>query len=228
MKPRHQGEYSVADWDQQYTDGMSRQKWDLDWPGPDLVAATAVLGLGAGSAIDLGCGGGAESLYLASRGLAVLGVDVSMAALAIARARGRKSAVRATFCQSSVFDLPVQTSSVDFANDRGCLHSLHLDDWARYACELARVLKPGALALIRGCNDRSQTAFTALTKDRVAAAFGGGRFSVRAAARLNLCASRGHLSAALILLERRPPDRSSTPAIAGTQGSSECSQGTRI
>lgn len=204
---RAQADYSVDDWNREYDSGVYREKWELDRPGPDLVAIAATLGLRSGIAVDLGCGVGTDAIYLASRGLAVVGVDISSAALAIARSRDcgrdRDAALRVSFCEASILALPLQSASVDFANDRGCLHSLRIDDWGRYANELARIMRPGALAAIRGCRDTAQPRFTALTDDRLFEWFGDGRFSIRAVEPLRLCTPRGHISATFMLLERR-------------------------
>lgn len=203
MRPRNQADYSVEDWNRQYETGDYAKKWDIGGPSPDLVATVSVLGLRSGTALDLGCGAGAESIYLAARGLKVIGVDVSLAALAIARTRSREAGVKVQLCAASSVALPVASASIDFANDRGCLHSLGLADWEQYANEMARVLRPGALAVIRGCRDESHPAFTGLTQKRLATTFGDGRFLVRAAAAISLCASHGHIPAAFALLERR-------------------------
>ncbi len=58
-------------------------------PNPYLVAETA--GLPRGTALDAGCGEGAEALWLAEQGWHVTAVDISAEALARARQRGQGS-----------------------------------------------------------------------------------------------------------------------------------------
>ena len=65
---------------------------DQIWSGkPNAALVAAVSTLAPGRALDLGCGEGADSLWLAEQGRAVTGLDVS--SLAIARA-GREAARR--------------------------------------------------------------------------------------------------------------------------------------
>ncbi|MVA76511.1 methyltransferase domain-containing protein [Auraticoccus sp. F435] len=60
-------------------------------PNPHLVRETA--GLTPGTALDAGCGVGAEALWLAARGWRVTAVDISAEALAVAAGRGAGSGV---------------------------------------------------------------------------------------------------------------------------------------
>ena len=62
----------------------SRAKWNQkyrmrtgDPPGPDPFLVETQRWLGPGSVLDLACGDGRNSLYLAERGLAVTGIDIS-------------------------------------------------------------------------------------------------------------------------------------------------------
>ena len=57
---------------------------------PYVVAETS--GLGCGTALDAGCGAGAEAVWLAEQGWDVTGADISPAALAKARRRAEASA----------------------------------------------------------------------------------------------------------------------------------------
>lgn len=57
--------------------------------GPNAVLVDAVGALRPGRALDLGCGGGGDALWLAEQGWTVLTVDVSATALARTAARAR-------------------------------------------------------------------------------------------------------------------------------------------
>ncbi len=73
-------------------------------PSPHLIEQ--VQGLAAGSALDAGCGHGAEALWLASKGWRVTAVDFSAAALAhaqrMADAAGPQLAERLQFMQADL------------------------------------------------------------------------------------------------------------------------------
>ncbi len=68
------------------------------WLGPTTPADESVLDRARGPVIDLGCGPGRHLHGLARRGVFALGVDISPAAVELARTRG------ATAIQASVFD----------------------------------------------------------------------------------------------------------------------------
>lgn len=82
---------------------FDKHYWDEIWssdragamsasaPNPHLVRQ--VEDLAPGSAIDAGCGAGAESIWLASAGWIVTGADLSEAALAFAERRAQEAGV---------------------------------------------------------------------------------------------------------------------------------------
>lgn len=78
--------------------------WDADWAGgtggdghPDPFLAAQLAGLAPGSALDLGCGDGVHSLWLAERGCRVLGVDWAKTAIARARRKAKQRGLDAEF-----------------------------------------------------------------------------------------------------------------------------------
>ena len=74
-------EYTQEFWDDRYRQHASRI-----WSGnPNRQLVAAVEDLPPGRALDVGCGEGADAVWLASRGWTVLGIDVSEVALSRAR-----------------------------------------------------------------------------------------------------------------------------------------------
>lgn len=97
-------------WDEKY---RSRARIWSGEPNPQLTAEAA--DLPPGTALDLGCGEGADAIWLASRGWTVTAVDVSAVALerakAHARERGQAGSITwvqqdlATWVPGELFDL---------------------------------------------------------------------------------------------------------------------------
>jgi SAM-dependent methyltransferase len=133
--------------DDPYRDGSFRW-WHLDRPSPELLEAHDDGWLPVpGVVVDLGCGLGTETGYLAAIGWAAVGVDLSGQALRAASAL--HPAV--TFAQADVLRLPLPDASADLLLDRGCFHYLLAADRDSYVREAGRVLRRGGRFLLRAC-----------------------------------------------------------------------------
>ena len=101
-------------------------------------------------ALDLGCGMGRNSLFLARTGFTVTGVDSVERALRVARERARVASISIDFTNGDVTRL--EKSGVkgpfDFLLDSGCFHSMSDEERDRYGQSLAAVSAPGAEFLI--------------------------------------------------------------------------------
>ncbi len=118
------------------------------------MVAAELIPAGA-TVLDVGCGAGAETIFLARCGFSAIGVDSSAKAVEIARARAAAAGVEASFHRADATDLPLADRSIGFAADRGCFHVTGHDRRAAYAREVHRVLSPGARFLLRGARASS-------------------------------------------------------------------------
>ena len=151
-----------------YIDG-AYQWWHLSAPSPELVAAEADGWLGKiGTAVDFGCGAGTEVAYLAAKGWNAIGVDLSKAALDLAK----REHADVSPLQADVLTLPFMSGVFDLALDRGCLRYLSPVQWAVYAAEARRVLRPGGYLLLRACLT-SRGVRNDVTESGVVTAFAG-------------------------------------------------------
>lgn len=92
--------------DQQYWEDLYHERDQL-WSGaPNGVLVTEVTDLPPGQALDLGCGEGADALWLASRGWLVTAVDISLVALQRAKAVAGDAKVSWTHADLSTSALP--------------------------------------------------------------------------------------------------------------------------
>jgi cyclopropane fatty-acyl-phospholipid synthase-like methyltransferase len=122
--------------------------WDQALPPPELIAFAE--GAPPGHALDLGCGTGRASIYLAQRGWTCDGVDFIPAAVDLARERALAAGVgdRTRFSVASVAHLDEFAPSYDLAIDVGCMHNLRGDDLVSYAAGVARLVHPGGHYLL--------------------------------------------------------------------------------
>jgi SAM-dependent methyltransferase len=127
--------------------------WDRDRPVSDLVEL--IEGTSPpppGRALDIGCGTGTDSIYLARRGWDVTGVDMVPRALTIARGKAERSGVSPRFVEGDVTRLrdfgvgDGHSLLVDF----GCLHTLPPDRRGAYVESVSGAAAPGATFLLFG------------------------------------------------------------------------------
>ena len=108
-------------WNERYRSGAYS---DREHPSPWLAACLARAPLALGRALDVACGAGRNALFLAGRGYAVTGVDISGEALSRARASARTRGLDVEWIErdldagpgvSGPFDLIVLIRYVDLA-----------------------------------------------------------------------------------------------------------------
>ena len=96
--------------------------------------------------LEVGCGSGALSVYLAMRGATVTGLDVSAEMLALARRRAEVNGVAesASFVDSPIETFDAEEGSFDVVIGNQTLHHLELVD---AMVNIRRLLRPGGQAL---------------------------------------------------------------------------------
>lgn len=151
-------------WDEAYSTGSYRQQWGISYPSQELVSFIATNLFSKHSVVlDIGCGAGQETIFLAKQGFRVIGVDLSPEGLKIAKENAMNAGVDVDFHLASATDLPIDDHSIDMVNDRGCFHVIPNSQRSAYAQSLARVLKPGGTIFLRGCRNIEDDHFNAVT-----------------------------------------------------------------
>ena len=102
-----------------------RMPWEMG-PRPELVELVDTGRLTPCKAIDLGCGTGANAIFLAAHSFDVTGVDFAPSALAKARRRASAAGVQATFVEDDLTELRNVTGQFDLLVDYGALDDLPL------------------------------------------------------------------------------------------------------
>ncbi len=127
--------------------------WRRATPPAELVALVeGPSALAVGRALDLGCGTGTDTIYLARHGWDVTGVDMVPKALAIARHSATAAGVTPRFVLGDVTRLDElrlgggYTLLLDF----GCFHTLPDDRRPDYVTGVSNAAAPGATLLLYG------------------------------------------------------------------------------
>jgi ubiquinone/menaquinone biosynthesis C-methylase UbiE len=100
------------------------------------------------TSLELGCGLGRFSTYMAEQGIKATGVDFSSVAVEKAKKRVANSEHKPTFLEGDVTNLEMLNEQFDVSFDIGCFHCLDEEGQRKYVSEVSRLLKPGASLLI--------------------------------------------------------------------------------
>ncbi len=150
-----------------------------------------------GTALDVGCGTGDTSIYLAQHGWQVTGVDFVPKAIEKARAKARTAGVTVEFRQADATRLADEGVGGGFGLivDNGCLHGMSDGDRASYVREITAVaaadtrlllveFTPGTTRMVPGIGQaeiqrRFTPDWTLLTTGDEPGMSGDGRFQAR-------------------------------------------------
>ncbi|NYH55087.1 SAM-dependent methyltransferase [Nocardiopsis arvandica] len=141
---RHSGRHGmVMDarfWDEKY--GSSDQVFSGN---PNGVLVTEVTGLAPGQALDVGCGEGADALWLARRGWLVTAVDISRVALR--RAASADTGGRVAWARADLTTIPPPAGAFDLVSVQ-YLPLPHEPDHAALRGLLSAVAPGGTLLIV--------------------------------------------------------------------------------
>ncbi len=114
--------------------------WHSDKPATFLVDAVSRR-RDAGKALDLGCGTGVLSVYLAKQGWEVMGLDFIPKALEMASKRAEANNVKVSWVMADLlkWEAPDQ---FDLILDSGCLHTITSRNMTRYKQQLLSWMTP--------------------------------------------------------------------------------------
>lgn len=137
-------------WDRLYAGPMmQRLPWAFGHPFPPLVRAVQGGALRApGPVLDVGCGLGANTYWLAGRGFRATGIDVAAGAIAAAQSHRKTGTGSVKFRVDDVLDSRLSPGRFGCAVDVGCFQTLPPGLRPDYAEALARLLRPDGELLV--------------------------------------------------------------------------------
>ena len=98
--------------------------------------------------LELGCGAGNTTLFIAEKGFDAYGVDAEAVAIEWAKEKMKASNTRATFSVGNIVDLDgFADNFFDFVYDGETLHCIVGEDHKSCLANVFRILKPGGLFL---------------------------------------------------------------------------------
>lgn len=129
------------EWDDIYKKlNLTQIPWHSSQPDRYLVRLINDKKIRKGTVLDLCSGDGTNSIYLASKGFKVVGVDISPTAVKIAKERCLKRNVQCTYLIGDVLKLELD-QKFDLVLDRGCFHHIPRKYKPKYANLIFNSLK---------------------------------------------------------------------------------------
>jgi SAM-dependent methyltransferase len=122
--------------------------WDIGKPDFNLIEVVNETPIQKCKALDIGCGTGDNSIWLAQNGFNTIGTDTSDEALEMAKDKAAKANVTASFLNIDFLTQEVEGAPFGFVFDRGCFHSFSSEeDRSRFSHNVASNLEESGLWL---------------------------------------------------------------------------------
>src|SRR5213593_2802878 len=122
---------------------IEAHRYAKEWHIPEAADFAGARGL---RVLEIGCGLGTDGVRFAKAGADYTGVDLTDAAIELARKRLELSGLRGELRVSDAENLDFADESFDLVYSHGVLH--HTPDIARAVSEIHRVLRPGGRAIV--------------------------------------------------------------------------------
>jgi len=161
------------DWDRVYREyPLEELPWELGRPREVLVSVIESGRVKPGKALDICCGAGTNTVYMALKGFNVTGLDISSQAIRYARHKAREAGVKIRFVVGNALDFPFEDEEFDFVFDMGCFHHIIIEDREKFIQGLCRILKRDTGQYLLVCfSDRNGSAWNHFTKEQLAQYF---------------------------------------------------------
>jgi SAM-dependent methyltransferase len=127
----------------EFFERVEAHRYTKEWHIPDAADFAGARGL---RVLEIGCGLGTDGAQFAKAGAYYTGIDLTEAAIELARRRFECSGLPGEFRVADAESLDFADGSFDLVYSHGVLH--HTPDTARAVQEMHRVMKPGGRAVV--------------------------------------------------------------------------------
>ena len=134
---------------------LGKPDWVINEPQPELIKAHEEGYIVGTDIIDIGCGSGDNSIYLASKGFNVTGVDVSPKAVSISTKKAKANNVVVDFVALDAFKLSKLNKKYDMVIDYGLLHQFDGPNLSKYIESIASISKNQSKLLLQCFSDQN-------------------------------------------------------------------------
>mgnify|MGYP001050677693 CR=1 FL=1 len=141
--------------------------WELSRPRKVLVDLVEKGITKKGKALDICCGAGTNTVYLAQKGFLVTGIDISSKAIEYAKKKAEQANVKIRFIEQNFLELPFEDEEFIFVFDMGCFHHVKIEDRSTFIRGVHRVLKKGGYYLMVCFSYKNGPAWNHFTKKQI-------------------------------------------------------------
>ena len=130
--------------------------WTRTEPPKELVRLVENRRINPCKTIDIGCGEGFYSIYLASKGFDVTGIDLSEKAIKYAKTHAANQGVNVRFLSMDIADLGKLDEKFDFVFEWSLLHLINPSQRPKYVENVKTLLNNGGKYLSMCFNESNQ------------------------------------------------------------------------
>ncbi len=134
---RRDGEW----WDNFYAKRTRPVPFFKNIPDEDLILYCNEGIFRKGKSLDIGCGNGRNTFYLAEQGFDSFGIDISKESIAWAKEMSQNILNKPYFEKKSLFDFEAKSNSFDLILDSGCFHHIKPHRREEYLTKVKTLLK---------------------------------------------------------------------------------------
>ena len=117
-----------------------RAVWTEPEPPKELIELIETGKIKACKVLDIGCGEGLYSIYLASKGFSVVGIDISEKAIEYAKENASQQNVKIKFIAIDIEDLDKINEKFDFIFEWALMHHIMPEQRKKYVKNIKRIL----------------------------------------------------------------------------------------